>query len=136
MGHGIGMGGRPKVDDEVQHEVTVTPEMTARLFGREMHPVYGTAWMVRHVEEAGRLLVEPYLGPEEDASGYHISLTHLRPARVGERLTLVARVTQVDDRQCTCEVEVHGPAGLVGRATFVQRYVRRGQLGRGEGDRT
>jgi predicted thioesterase len=129
------MGLRPEVGDEVQHQITVTPEMTARLFGREMHPIYATAWMVRHVEEAGRLLVEPHLGPEEDASGYHISLTHLRPAQVGERLTLSARVTDVDERQCTCEVEVDGPVGLVGRATFVQRYVRRGRLGRPEGER-
>lgn len=111
------------------HRVTVTPEMTARLFDREVHPVYGTAWMVRHVEEAGRLLVEPHLGPDEDATGYSIELTHERPAPVGEHLTISAEVTAIDDRQCTAEVEVSGSNGVVGRGTFVQRYVRRGQMG-------
>lgn len=119
------MGGRPGVGDHVSHEVSVTKDMTATLFGREIHPVYGTAWMVRHVEEAGRLLVEPHLGPEEDATGYEIHLRHERPAAVGDRLTITARVTHVDQRTCEAEVMVLGPAGVVGRGSFVQRYVPR-----------
>jgi fluoroacetyl-CoA thioesterase len=119
---------RPRIGDEVEHRVTVTAEMTARLFGREVHPVYATAWMVRHVEEAGRLLVEPHLAPGEDATGYSIDLTHERPASVGETLTVVATVTDVDERQCTARFQVHGEAGVVGRGTFVQRYVSRGRL--------
>lgn len=112
----------------MRHEVTVGPEMTARLFDREVHPVYGTAWMVRHVEEAGRLLVEPHFRPGEDATGYAISLTHERPARVGERLLVTAVVASVDERQCTARVEVAGPNGVVGRGSFVQRYVARDRL--------
>lgn len=119
------MPGRPSVGDRITHRVTVTAEMTARLFDREIHPVYATAWMVRHVEEAGRLLVEPHLGPEEDATGYSINLNHERPAAVGEQLTITAWVTDVDDRQCTAEFEVTGSLGVVGRGTFVQRYIRR-----------
>jgi fluoroacetyl-CoA thioesterase len=120
---------RPRVGDEVVHTVRVTAEMTARLFDREVHPVYATAWMVRHIEEACRLLVEPHLGPDEDATGYAITLTHEQPAAVGDQLAITARVTEVDERQCTAEVEVAGPNGVVGRATFVQRYVRIGQIG-------
>jgi fluoroacetyl-CoA thioesterase len=108
--------------------VQITPNMTARLFDREMHPVYATAWMVRHVEEAGRLLIERHLGPDEDATGYAIDLTHLRPVAVGETISVVARVTEVDDRQCTVEFEVRVGAGVVGRGTFVQRYIPRGRL--------
>lgn len=107
----------------------MTSEMTARLFDREVHPVYGTAWMVRHVEEAGRMLVEPHLGPDEDATGYSITLTHERPAQVGEHLTIVATVINANERQCTAEVEVTNAEGMVGRATLVQRYVRRRQVG-------
>jgi fluoroacetyl-CoA thioesterase len=119
----------PRIGDEVSHRVVVTHQMTARLFDREIHPVYATAWMVRHVEEAGRLLVEPHLGPDEDASGYSINLIHERPVEIGEPVTVVARVIQVDERQCTAEFEVLAAAGVVGRGTFVQRYVRRGRLG-------
>ena len=135
--HGIGVkgSGRPVVGDEVTHPVTVTAEMTARLFGREIHPVYATAWMVRHAEEAGRLLVEPHLGADEDATGYRIEVTHERPAWVGDRLTVTARVIRVDTRECENVFEVRGPDGVVGRGRFVQRYVRRGRLGPA-GDRT
>jgi fluoroacetyl-CoA thioesterase len=122
------MRNRPSVGETVTHEVTVTQDMTARLFDREVHPVYATAWMVRHVEEAGRLLVERHLGPDEDATGYRIELTHERPAAVGERIRIAARVTSVDQAACTVEFEVHGAAGVVGTGSFVQRYVPRGAL--------
>lgn len=110
-------------------EVTVTDDMLVDLGGRRIHPVYATAWMVRHVEEAGRALIEPHLRPGEDATGYAISLVHERPARPGERLRVVARATRVDDRECEAAVEVHGPGGRVGRGTLVQRYVAPGRLG-------
>jgi predicted thioesterase len=47
-------------------------------------------------------------------------------------VTIVARVADVDDRQCTARFEVHAPAGVVGRGTFVQRYLTRGLLNREE----
>ncbi|HJP65146.1 MAG TPA: hotdog domain-containing protein [Actinomycetota bacterium] len=120
---------RPTLGEEVTHRIVVTPEMTARLFDREVHPVYATAWLVRHVEEAGRLLIQRHLGPDEDATGYRIELTHERAAAVGEAVTIVARVTAVDERACTIGFEARIEAGVVGRGSFVQRYVPRGRMG-------
>jgi predicted thioesterase len=126
--------GRPSVGETAELDITVTPEMTARLFDREIHPVYGTQWMIRHVEESGRLLVERHLEPDEDATGYSIELTHERPAQVAETLIVRARVTAVDDRECVTEHQFVASDGqLVGRARFVQRYVSRGALGPREG---
>jgi fluoroacetyl-CoA thioesterase len=120
---------KPIVGDEARIEVTVTDDMLVDVLGRRIHPVYATAWMVKHAEEAGRLLVEPHLGPGEDATGYAISLVHERPALVGDRLEVVARATRVDDRECEAEVEVRGENGRIGAGTLVQRYVRAGRLG-------
>jgi predicted thioesterase len=118
------------VGETVEIDVTVAAEMTARLFDREIHPVYGTQWMVRHIEESGRLLVERHLDVDEDAAGYSIQLTHERPARVGDTVSILGRVVRVDGRECVTEHEVRGADGrLVGRARFVQRYVPRGALG-------
>jgi predicted thioesterase len=119
---------RPTVGDEATLEVEVNEEMLVDLGGRRIHPVYATAWLVRHAEEAGRMLVEPHLGDGEDATGYRVDLTHDRPARVGDRLRVVARVTSVDDRECLAEVEVLGADGRVGHGTLVQRYIRAGRL--------
>ncbi len=120
---------RPAVGEEASLEVTVTEEMLVDLEGRRIHPVYATAWMVRHVEEAGRRLVEPHLRPGEDATGYSVSVTHERSARPGDRLTVSARVTRIDESECETEVEVTGPAGRIGGGKLVQRYVPAGRLG-------
>jgi fluoroacetyl-CoA thioesterase len=117
---------RPEVGEEARLEVTVDREMLVDVLGRRIHPVYATAWMVKHMEEAGRLVVEPHLRPGEDATGYAISVTHQRPATVGDRLEVVATVTRIDDRECETEVEVRGPAGRVGTGTLVQRYIEAG----------
>jgi fluoroacetyl-CoA thioesterase len=79
--------------------------------------------MVKHVEEAGRRLIEPHLRPGENATGYAVSVVHERPARVGERLRVSARATRVDDKECEAHVEVFGPRGRVGSGTLVQRYI-------------
>jgi fluoroacetyl-CoA thioesterase len=117
---------RPEVGEEARLEVTVDREMLVDVLGRRIHPVYATAWMVKHMEEAGRLVVEPHLRPGEDATGYAISVTHQRPATVGDRLEVVATVTRIDDRECETEVEVRGPSGRVGTGTLVQRYIEAG----------
>jgi predicted thioesterase len=119
---------RPSLGEEATLQVTVTDAMLVEILGRRIHPVYATAWMVKHMEEAGRLLIEPHLRDGEDATGYAISVVHERPAHVGDALRVVARATRVDDRECEAEVEVRGPAGLVGRGTLVQRYIQRGRL--------
>lgn len=119
---------RPRLGERVVHSVTVSPDMTARLFGKEVHPAYATAWMVRHVEEAGRLLIERYLRPGEDATGYRMEITHERPAFVGERLVVTVRAIDVTDAGCVCAFEVTGPGGVVGSGEFEQRYIPRGRL--------
>ena len=110
-------------------DVVVTDEMLVEIDGRRIHPVYATAWLVRHAEEAGRKLIEPHLASGEDATGYAVSVVHERPARVGDRLRIVARATRVDDRECAADVEVRGPSGRVGGGTLIQRYIAAGRLG-------
>jgi fluoroacetyl-CoA thioesterase len=117
---------KPAVGDTASIEVTVTDEMLVDLGGRRLHPLYATAWMVRHIEEAGRMLVEPHFRDGEDATGYSIAVTHERPARKGDRLTVRATVNRVDERETAAEVEVTGPAGRVGGGVLVQRYIPAG----------
>jgi predicted thioesterase len=126
--------GRPSPGEEAEIQVTVTDEMLVDLGGRRIHPVYATAWMVRHMEEAGRELVERHLEPGEDATGYSISLVHEAPARTGDTLRITATATSVDQRACETVVEVRGPRGIIGRGTLIQRYIREGQLTEGGSD--
>jgi fluoroacetyl-CoA thioesterase len=101
-------------------------EMLVDLGGRRVHPLYATAWMVRHMEEAGRMLVEPHLRDGEDATGYSISVTHERPAREGDRLTVTATMTRVGERETEADLEVTGSAGRIGSGVLIQRYIPAG----------
>ena len=124
--------GRPEIGEEAEVQVSVTDEMLVDLGGRRIHPLYATAWMVRHMEEAGRMIIERHLAGGEDATGYAISVTHERPARAGDTLRVRARVTRVDERECETDVETTGPAGTIGRGTLVQRYIEAGRFERGD----
>jgi fluoroacetyl-CoA thioesterase len=104
-------------------EVTVTSDMTAHVGGEEIHPVYGTAALVQHVEEVCRQLLVPHLEPGEEGVGYAIELTHRAPVPVGAQLTLTATVQRVGLRQLVCEVMVRQGTRLAARGSFEQRVV-------------
>jgi fluoroacetyl-CoA thioesterase len=106
-------------------EVTVTESMTAQVGGQQIHPVYGTAALVQHVEEVSRQLLVPHLEPGEEGVGYQIEVTHRAPVPVGAKLVLTAEVAQVGAQRLTCEVIVRHGTHLVARGSFEQRVVNR-----------
>src|SRR6478672_9369587 len=64
-------------------EVVVDATMFAAFEGRVVHPVYGTAAMIAHMELAGRRIILPYLEPHEEGVGYEIAVRHLAPTVAG-----------------------------------------------------
>lgn len=106
-------------------EVTVTDAMTARVAGQQIHPVYGTAALVQHVEEVSRKLLVPHLEPGEEGVGYQIEVTHRAPVPIGAKLVLTAEVAQVGAQRLVCEVLVRQGTRIVARGSFEQRVVTR-----------
>ncbi len=86
-------------------EITVTPEMTAILDERVIHPVYSTFWLAYHAELAARRAIEPYFDESENAVGSSISLTHKAMAGIGADIRVTARVTEVTGRHVLCTIE-------------------------------
>lgn len=105
-------------------DVTVTPDMTARVDGREIHPVYGTTALVAHVEAVCRRLLEPHLEPGEEGVVERVELLHRSPVAVGERVSLVATVASVQPTSLVCEVVVRQAGTIVARGSLEQRLVR------------
>jgi fluoroacetyl-CoA thioesterase len=72
-------------------EVTVTDEMTVDFdeLGR-VHPVYATYWIAKHMEEAGRKIILPFLEEGDAGIGTAVSVRHLAPALPGTRVTVRA----------------------------------------------
>jgi fluoroacetyl-CoA thioesterase len=71
--------------------VVVTHEMTVDFADLgKVHPVYATYWMVRHMEEAGRKIILPFLEEGEEGIGSAVGVRHLAPALPGMGVEVVA----------------------------------------------
>lgn len=103
--------------------VTVTEAMTARFDDEDVHPVYGTAALVQHVEQVSRRLLVDHLGPGEEGVGARIEVVHRAPVPVGDSVELVATVTAVTPRQLRTEVVARSRGREVASARFDQAVV-------------
>lgn len=104
-------------------EVTITSDMTARVAGTEVHPVYGTVALVAHVEQVCRDLLVPHLEPGEEGVGQALEVSHRAPVPVGETVVLTATVATVAPTRLVCEVLVRHGTAVVARGSFEQRVV-------------
>jgi fluoroacetyl-CoA thioesterase len=104
-------------------EVTVTPDMTARIDGQEIHPVYGTGALVAHIEQVCRELLVPHLEPGQEGVGASIDVHHRAPVPVGETVVLVATVATVGPTKLVCEVLARHAGTMIARGSFEQRVV-------------
>src|SRR5690606_38914008 len=93
---------------EARHTVLVTPAMTVDFevadddkLG-ELHPVYATYWLAKHMELVSRKIILPYLEDDEEGIGYRVEVDHLASALPGMRVD----VTGVLDRQTNNRVHV------------------------------
>ena len=109
--------------------VTVTDSMVARfdeLGG--VHPVYATWMMVKHLEEASRKVILPFLEDDEDAVGHAIDVVHLAPTPIGGEVLARAILDRVEERRIYCRLEAFNAGGQIGRGHFVQVVVSRARL--------
>jgi predicted thioesterase len=83
--------------------------------------VYATYTMAKHFEEAGRKLLLPHLEPGEAGIGTSVSVEHLAPSWVGDRIRVTARCVEVRDGRLTCECRATDSYGRnLGHGTTVQ----------------
>lgn len=117
----------PGTTAEVQ--LTVTDAMAVHFdeLG-SVHPVYATWMMVKHMEEAGRKVILPFLESGEDAVGYAIDVVHTAPTAVGDRVRARAVLERVDGRRIHCRVEAHNSREKIGEGRTVQVVVSRDRL--------
>ena len=94
-------------------ECVVTDEMTARLDGRLIHPVYSTFWLAYHAEVAARRAIEPFFDENENAVGGDIALRHEAMCAVGETIRVEAKVIEVTSRKVVCSIEAFASTGRI-----------------------
>lgn len=122
MKPGLTIGTTATVED------VVTQDMQPAFGGQIVHPVYGTAAMVYHMEWAARRIILPYLEDHEEGVGTGVRVQHLYPAPVGAAIVAMARCTNVMDHVITCAVEIRANGRLLGCGEVEQRVLSREQL--------
>ena len=85
--------------------------------------VYATPRMVSDVEYACRDFLLQHLDAGEDSVGAHVSIDHLAATPMGLKVTVEAKITEVDRRKVTFEFSVHDSVEQVGRGRHVRFVV-------------
>lgn len=117
-----------KVGIKVDLPATVKPSMKPHLEGLVNHRLYATWAMVYHMETASRMLLAPYLSPDEEAVGGGILVKHLRPARIGAPLHIAATLVRVRGARVYTRVEVFSKSRKIGEASMVQVVMSRSRF--------
>jgi predicted thioesterase len=102
------------------HRITVREADVPEFGNAGVHEVYGTAAMVRDMERAARMVLEPLLEPGEDGVGAEVWCRHLAPVPVGASVEVVATATEQSRRRLVCRVEARHDGRLVGEGTVTQ----------------
>ncbi|MDE2040465.1 MAG: thioesterase [Elusimicrobia bacterium] len=117
-----------KVGITVDLPATVKPSMKPHLEGLVGHRLYSTWAMVYHMETASRMLLAPYLSPEEEAVGGGLLVKHLRPARVGAPLHIAATLARVRGNRIYTRIRVYSRGRRIGEGSMVQVVMTRSRF--------
>jgi predicted thioesterase len=106
----------------------VERHMKPHLEGLVRHPLYATWAMVYHMETAARMLLAPYLEKTEEAVGGAVLVKHLRPARIGAPLHVVAKLVRVRGSRIFARTEVHSRGRKLGEGSVLQVVMSRSRF--------
>jgi len=102
--------------------ITVDEARCIGFMGKE-GMVYATPRMVSDVEYTCRDFLLEYLDPGEDSVGAHVSIDHLAATPMGLKVTIEAKLIDIDRRRVTFEFSVRDPIEECGRGRHVRFVV-------------
>lgn len=106
-------------------ELTVTEAVTAIAMGSGDMPVLATPSMMALMENAAMLAVADHLPEGCTTVGGHITSSHLKPSKLGDKVTATATVTRVEGKKIEFKVEAHCGDTLLGEGTHLRFIVDR-----------
>ena len=109
-------------------ELTVTEEVTAVKIGSGDMPVLATPAMLALMENAAMLAVADSLADGETTVGGHIESSHLKPSKIGDKITATAEVTKVEGKKIEFKVSAHCNDVLLGEGTHLRFIVDRNRF--------
>ena len=106
-------------------ELTVTEAVTALSLGSGDMPVLATPAMMALMENAAMMAVANNLPEGCTTVGGHIESSHLRPSKIGEKVSAVAEVTKVDGKKIEFRVAAYSGETLLGEGTHLRFVVEK-----------
>ena len=106
-------------------ELTVADTVTAIQMGSGDMPVLATPAMLALMENAAMLAVADELPEGCTTVGGHIESSHLRPSKIGDKVTATAEVTKVDGKKIEFKVSAYFGEALLGEGTHLRFIVDR-----------
>ena len=104
-------------------EQTVSEALTAMQMGSGDLPVFATPAMMALMENAAMMAVANDLPKGCTTVGGHIESSHLRPSKIGEKVSAVAEVTKVDGKKIEFKVAAYSGETLLGEGTHLRFVV-------------
>lgn len=104
-------------------EQTVSENLTAIQLGSGDLPVFATPAMMALMENAAMMAVANDLPEGCTTVGGHIESSHLRPSKIGEKVSAVAEVTKVDGKKIEFKVAAYSGETLLGEGTHLRFVV-------------
>ena len=111
-------------------ELTVTDAVTAIQMGSGDMPVLATPAMMALMENAAMLAVADELPADElpegnTTVGGHIESSHLKPSKIGDKVSTTAEVTKVDGKKIEFKISAYSGDVLLGEGTHLRFIVDR-----------
>ena len=106
-------------------ELTVSEAVTAIQVGSGDMPVLATPMMMAMMENAAMLAVKDELPDGCTTVGGHIESSHLKPSKMGDKISATAEVTKVDGKKIEFKVAAYSGDTLLGEGTHLRFIVDR-----------
>ena len=106
-------------------ELTVTDTVTAIKMGSGDMPVLATPAMMALMENAAMLAVDDELPEGNTTVGGHIESSHLKPSKIGDKVSATAEVTKVDGKKIEFKISAYSGDVLLGEGTHLRFIVDR-----------
>lgn len=104
-------------------EITVTEAVTAIKMGSGDMPVLATPAMMALMENAAMLAVASELPECSTTVGGHIESSHLKPSKIGDKVSATAEVIKVDGKKIEFKVSAYSGDTLLGEGTHLRFIV-------------
>ena len=106
-------------------ELTVSEAITAIQVGSGDMPVLATPMMMALMENAAMLAVNDELPEGCTTVGGHIESSHLKPSKIGDKVSATAEVTKVDGKKIEFKISAYSGDVLLGEGTHLRFIVDR-----------